>query len=655
MHELERLKDMAINPINLSRVSQNLRTGFLTNALQRNQLQLLSAQTRIASGRSFLSPSDDPVAASRVLDLTQAQARQAQFIANIRHGDNVLAAADSSATEINSLLIEAQTIASQNVSNLTSAAERLAGAELIAAIRQQLQLVGNRDFDGRYLFAGRETTERPFVDFFGGIAYLGDTGNLQVRISDDQKTVINVPGNLLLGALSSRIESSADLSPTLTDATRIEDLNGAGGQGILIGQLVFNEANGAGVFSVSLDTADTIGNIVSLINDAAAAAGSTLTASLGDNGLVIQPGAAAVTVTDVNSGVVAGGLGILTRTATTNTIDGADLGARLTSLTPVDALSGGNAIDLTSGLIITNGTAQATLDLSNAQTVQDITNELNNAGLGIRAQINEDGTGIDVINLVSGTSLTIGENGGTTATDLGIRTLNADTSLSSLNDGFGIEAVEGSDDLRVTAKDGSEFLVNLDGAATIGDVITLINDAANSAGVAVAADLIPTGNGIRLTDTTGGAGSLIVADEGLSLAAFQLGLQGSADPADNELIGGDVNPIRTQGVLTALLDLEAALRADDTRAIIKAAAKIEPQVKNVTQIQGVLGARSQAIRSKLTQVEDAGASAEILLSELRDLDYTRAVTEMQSTVIQLQAAMQTSGVLLNLSLMDFLR
>lgn len=655
MHELERLKDMAINPINLSRVSQNLRTGFLTNALQRNQLQLLSAQTRIASGRSFLSPSDDPVAASRVLDLTQAQARQAQFIANIRHGDNVLAAADSSATEINSLLIEAQAIASQNVSNLTSAAERLAGAELIAAIRQQLQLVGNRDFDGRYLFAGRETTERPFVDFFGGIAYLGDTGNLQVRISDDQKTVINVPGNLLLGALSSRIESSADLSPTLTDATRIEDLNGAGGQGILIGQLVFNEANGAGVFSVSLDTADTIGNIVSLINDAAVAAGSTLTASLGDNGLVIQPGATAVTVTDVNSGVVAGGLGILTRTATTNTIDGADLGARLTSLTPVDALSGGDAIDLASGLIITNGTAQATLDLSNAQTVQDITNELNNAGLGIRAQINEDGTGIDVINLVSGTSLTIGENGGTTATDLGIRTLNADTSLSSLNDGFGIEAVEGSDDLRITAKDGSEFLVNLDGAATIGDVITLINDAANSAGVAVAADLIPTGNGIRLTDTTGGAGSLIVADEGLSLAAFQLGLQGSADPADNELIGGDVNPIRTQGVLTALLDLEAALRADDTRAIIKAAAKIEPQVKNVTQIQGVLGARSQAIRSKLTQVEDAGASAEILLSELRDLDYTRAVTEMQSTVIQLQAAMQTSGVLLNLSLMDFLR
>jgi len=169
------------------------------------------------------------------------------------------------------------------------------------------------------------------------------------------------------------------------------------------------------------------------------------------------------------------------------------------------------------------------------------------------------------------------------------------------------------------------------------------------------ADLVPTGSGIRLTDNTGGAGALTVTDEGLSLAAYRLGLQGSADPAANELVGGDVNPVRTQGVLTALLDLEAALRTDDTRAITIAAAKIEPQVKNVTQIQGVLGSRSQAIRSQLTQMEDSGATAEILLSQLRDLDYAQAVTKMQSTVTQLQAAMQSSGVLLNLSLMDYLR
>ncbi|MCH8146477.1 MAG: flagellar hook-associated protein FlgL, partial [Planctomycetes bacterium] len=239
---------MAINPVNLSRVSQSMRTSFVTSSLRRNQLELLSTQTRIASGQRFISPSDDPVASSRVMDLTHMLARQSQFMANVSHGDNVLAAADSAVTEINSLLIEAQTLASQNVSNLTSAAEREADAELIAAIRHQLQLVGNRQFDGRFIFAGRDTTDRPFIEVLSGVAYVGDTGDLLTRVSDAQTAVINVPGNLLFGALSSRIESGADLSPLITEQTRLEDLGGANGEGVRIGRLIFNEPGGAGVY-----------------------------------------------------------------------------------------------------------------------------------------------------------------------------------------------------------------------------------------------------------------------------------------------------------------------------------------------------------------------------------------------------------------------
>ena len=67
---------MAINPVNLSRVSQNLRTDFVVGSLQRNQLELFSAQTRIASGRNYVTPSDDPLTAARALDLTQVLERQ---------------------------------------------------------------------------------------------------------------------------------------------------------------------------------------------------------------------------------------------------------------------------------------------------------------------------------------------------------------------------------------------------------------------------------------------------------------------------------------------------------------------------------------------------------------------------------------------------
>lgn len=646
---------MAINPVNLSRVSQTMRTSFVSSSLQRNQLELLSTQIRIASGRSLISPSDDPVASARIMDLSRMLARQSQFMANVSHGDNVLAAADSAVTEINSLLIEAQALASQNVSNLTSAAEREADAELIAAIRQQLQLVGNRQFDGRFLFAGRDTTEQPFIEILSGVAYTGDTGDLLTRVSDDQQAVINVPGNLLFGALSSRIESGADLSPLITEQTRLEDLGGPGSQGVLIGRLVFNEAGGVGVYTVSLEGADTIGDVIELINEAAASAGSTLTASLSDEGLNITPGTTAVTIADQSSGAVAGSLGIRTRSATTDVIEGTSLGARLTRLTPVTDMAFGADLDLDSGIIMTNGTRSVTLDFSTAETVQDIINEINNGGVAVRARINEAGTGIDVFNLVSGTSLTIGENGGTTANDLGIRSLNPDTPLSRLNDGLGADSVLGKDDFLITTKAGDEIYVNLDDARTIGDVIDLINTAATDAAVALVADLSDTGNGIRLTDNTGGTGALSVADVGLSQAATQLGLIGSADPADSELIGHDSNPIRTAGIFTALIDLETALRNDDTLAISRAAARIDPQIEDVTRMHGILGAKAKAIQERFAQMEDAGTMAEIFLSEVRDLDFAAAVTQMQSTVTQLQATMQTSGVLLNLSLMDFLR
>ena len=65
---------MAISPINLARVSQNLRTGFVADSVRRSQLELFRAQTLIATGRSFVTPSENPQAAAQVLDLTQVEA-----------------------------------------------------------------------------------------------------------------------------------------------------------------------------------------------------------------------------------------------------------------------------------------------------------------------------------------------------------------------------------------------------------------------------------------------------------------------------------------------------------------------------------------------------------------------------------------------------
>ena len=645
---------MAVSPVNIVRVSQNARTEFVLDSLRRTQRDLFLTQARLATGRSFVTASEDPIRAARTVDLTRALAQQDQFMANLQHGDNFLTAADTALVEVNDLITQASVIASQMVGDLTTADERQAEAEVVASIRQQLQIVGNRLFSGRYIFAGRSTLEQPFVDGPGGIRYVGDIGEMLTRIGEGLAAPINMPGNEVFGALSNTIATDKILTPVLTSSTRLDEITGAAGADIRKGTLVFNEVGGAGIFTVDLSNADTIGDVVDLINEAATANGAGVNASLGDTGLIIDTATGAVSITDTSTGVVAADLGILNNAPVTGTLVGEALVPRITRLTPIDTLAGGTGIDLT-GLVITNGTRTETVDLSTAETVQDIINAINNAGVFVLARINDDGTRIDVFNQVSGSSLGIGENGGTTAADLGIRTFDAATPLDQLNFGRGVTFADGEADLQITMKDGSTLDVTLDGAVTIGDVIDRINEAAGLAGVNVTASFAQTGNGIQLVDGTTGAGALSVSMLNLSPAVMDLGL---TEPVLNDgttLVGVDVNPMQTDGVLDALIELENALRADDTRGVSLAGGRLDDLRIEVTRVHGVIGARSHSMQAKTEQMRDAAATTEIFLSQTRDLDYAEAVTRMQAALTQFQANLQTSASLLGLSLLDFLR
>ena len=647
-------KKMAISPVNITRISTNLQTSFVLDGVRRSQRDLYLSQGRIAAGRRFLAASEDPIGASRALDLSQALARQGQFRNNAQYGENMLSAADGALSELAGLLVQASSLTSQTVSNLTSAAERDAQAEVVAAIRQQIQTVGNRQFQGRYLFGGRDTLNQPFVEGLGQVLFVGDTGELSTRVSDDRVAAMTMPGSAIFGALSSANTTNPELTPLLTEQTRLEDITGAVGKSIPSGVLVFNEVGGVGVFSVDLSAVDTLGGVITAINNAATRAGARLTATLTDTGIDIDPGGLAVSVTDGGGTGLASSLGVLTPKPDAANITGATLTPRITRLTPVDALAGGSGIDLDSGFIIKNGSRTVTVDISTATTVQDIINTINNAGASVVARINDAGTGIDVFNQASGDTLSIGENGGTTAADLGIRTLHSGTALADLNFGMGVTGLPGQGDLRIVARNADTVDVSIDGAVTIDDVITAINAAAEEAGVSITASLAETGNGIQITDGTGGTDPLSVQRLNLSHAADDLGLTNAVVDEDI-LIGADVNTQASDGIIGALLDLEDALRRDDTADITIAGNRLDVLRDEMTRMHGIIGARAQSFASQRAQTEEAAQSTEIFLSEVRDLDYAQAITQLQAATTQMQAGLQTSALISQLSLMDYLR
>ena len=648
---------MAVTPINLTRISDNMRTLSLLSSLRNNTLQMYLDQNKLASGNRLNAPSENPALASRAMYLSELLERQDQILANISHADSMLAVTDSAIGEVNSLLIEAHDIALTMVSTTNSSEERQAEAQLVLGIIDQLVTVGNRQYGSVYLFGGQRTQQAPFTQNHGVAEYRGDLGALRSRVDYGQDPIINLTGAELFGALAGGMQGFVDLDPALTWDTRLVDVTGTGSQAIRTGTVRVTLSEPAVSFVADLTGADTAGDVIDLLNHAAEEAGLTVgpgaqfnaSFSAAGNGYQISAGSGTVTVSDVGDGVTARDLGLRGSDAT---IVGADLRPRLTALTTIGSLFGGTGAGLGS-IRIENGHMAADIDLSDVSTIGELLNRINTAGVDVQARINDASTGIDVLNLASGLQMKIGENGGNTAGLLGIRSMHAGTRLSTLNQGRGVQIREGHDDLCIRTKSDVAFNVNLDGCETIGDVLDRINGAASDAGVNVTASLASVGNGISIVDNTGGPNDLRVERADLSYAIDGLGLNKTT--SENEIVGDDTSGIVPESVFSALHDLYCGLMSDDEIKISDAATRIEKFMTRASQLQGEVGARSKAMSTRLNFTEEAVTSTRALLSEVKDLDYTEAVTRFQTAQTTLQANLLTGSRLMQMSLMNFLQ
>ena len=193
--------------------------------------------------------------------------------------------------------------------------------------------------------------------------------------------------------------------------------------------------------------------------------------------------------------------------------------------------SGGSGVefDQQSGIQIVNGGKTHVISFTSAQTIDDILNILNGSDANVLAEINSTRTGIDIRSRLSGGDFAIGENGGSTATQLGLRSLNTSTNLSELNFGDGV-APSSSEfpqprQFTVRRKDGTEFTVDL------------------NASLAATAQLNPAGSNNALTFTAatpGAAGNALrvqIVDSGLG-GASSVSLSGGLITISADLASG---------------------------------------------------------------------------------------------------------------------
>lgn len=358
----------------------------------------------------------------------------------------------------------------------------------------------------------------------------GQTGTLSVTEVGSGKAAQDL--GLLQSVSSSTLAGSTVLN--VTDQFTLNLLNDGNGlrQVANANELRVNLASGSQV-EVNLDGVSTVQDVLSKLNTAGQT-GSTFTAALVNDRIVITDnttGTGTLSVESLSGSNAAEVLG-LNKSASGTTLTGGRLVAGLNSVL-LKNLRGGQGIAQLGSVSLTDRTgASATIDLSGAETLDDVLSAINDSPLALQAERSANGTGIVVRDKSGSTTsnLIIADVGaGTVAADLGIainaaadQTTATTLNLRSINEATSLDRYTlagnrvATGSFKITDAAGNSGIVNITGSTrTVGDVL----DKIRATGLAVTARLNSTGDGIELIDNSGGTGTFAVTELGGRTAA----------------------------------------------------------------------------------------------------------------------------------------
>jgi flagellar hook-associated protein 3 FlgL len=187
------------------RVTQNTNYEVVRDSVRRSKERMEKLQSQHATLKKLNAPSDDPIAAAKVLEIRTDKVNNDQFQMNSKLAQTFLENTDHALSELSELMVRAKEIAMSQASGASSNEEtRLGVAEEVSHMYQQAVATANRRIGDRYLFGGFKTTKAP-IDAHG--RYQGDSGQMMVEISKDVFLSINLPG---LEAFNTNPNASAD-------------------------------------------------------------------------------------------------------------------------------------------------------------------------------------------------------------------------------------------------------------------------------------------------------------------------------------------------------------------------------------------------------------------------------------------------------------
>lgn len=234
--------------------SQQIFSGGI-NRLQELNSSLNQTQEQISTGKRVNKPSDDPVAAARILKLDQELSRIETYQRNAGLAENRLQQEESALASSVDVIQRIRELTVQAGNGSLSPNDRKSiSSEMKERIGQLANIANTRDASGEYIFSGFQGSTAAFgKDASGSWVYQGDEGQRVLEIDDGVTVPISDHGKGIYSSVPAAVFAESD--PGNAAAARID--------GIQV-------ADDGALSAVSPDditiTVDTVAGTVSAVN-----------------------------------------------------------------------------------------------------------------------------------------------------------------------------------------------------------------------------------------------------------------------------------------------------------------------------------------------------------------------------------------------------
>ncbi|MGP8258693.1 MAG: flagellar hook-associated protein FlgL [Acidobacteriaceae bacterium] len=214
------------------RVDPNMVPNMLA-AIQQSEVSLNTALQQVATGKSVNQPSDNPAAASEMVQNTIETADVDQYTQNVSSVLSTVQTADSALSSVVTSLTQAVSLGTEGANGTSSAANRQEIATQVQGILSSVVSQANTSYQGAYLFGGTASTTTPYTadaSSPSGYTYNGNNDVNSVQVGDQLSVQVNLPGSQIFSNSSANVLGS--LSSLVTalqsgDATAIGNATNA--------------------------------------------------------------------------------------------------------------------------------------------------------------------------------------------------------------------------------------------------------------------------------------------------------------------------------------------------------------------------------------------------------------------------------------------